>query len=96
MFYDVAVISHLPPLAPTPPSFFPASNSTSLQSRNDGIIPSEPLIDEYAREIEVMLGGGNSGFEEQWRQNELARLRFIPELRQQLDGLQTSRSYGET
>lgn len=43
-----------------------------------------------------MLGGGTSGFEEQWRQNELARLGFIPELRQQLDGLQTSRTYGQT
>ncbi|GAA5958305.1 hypothetical protein JCM3765_004786 [Sporobolomyces pararoseus] len=82
------VISHLPPLAPTPPSFFPAPSSTSLQPVSAGTLPAEPLFDDYAREVSIMLGGGQSVEEEHWRQNELARLSYTPELRQQMASLQ--------
>ncbi|GAA5994954.1 hypothetical protein JCM5350_007201 [Sporobolomyces pararoseus] len=83
------VISHLPPLAPTPPSFFPAPDATSLQSISTGMLPAEPLFDDYSREISIMLGGGGQSVEEErWRQNELARLSYAPELRQQMASLQ--------
>ncbi|GAA5871846.1 hypothetical protein JCM16303_000896 [Sporobolomyces ruberrimus] len=87
------VISHLPPLAPATPSFFPSPNSLSLQPASAGTIPSEPLFDDYAREIAVMLGQnpggeGSGAMEERWRQNELARLVNTPELRQHMAAMQ--------
>ncbi|GAA5926432.1 cohesin-loading factor complex subunit SCC2 [Sporobolomyces koalae] len=79
------VVSHLDPLAPRAPSFFPTSSASSLQAYGLGMIPNEPLFDEYARELHVLLADTSIGTAENyWRQNELNHLAQNLELRKQL------------
>ncbi|KPV73441.1 uncharacterized protein RHOBADRAFT_55179 [Rhodotorula graminis WP1] len=51
------VVSHLPPILPSTPSFFPSSSSlpTSLDPATTSLVPSDPLFDQYMREIAALL-----------------------------------------
>ncbi|GAA5948648.1 hypothetical protein JCM10213_003568, partial [Rhodosporidiobolus nylandii] len=53
------VVHHLPSPSPLPPSFFPAPGSFSLQAAATGILPAEPLFDQYSREIAALIGEQN-------------------------------------
>ncbi|GAA5958783.1 hypothetical protein JCM21900_004761 [Sporobolomyces salmonicolor] len=89
------VVSHLSPLALAPPSYFPPPHSTSLQPETAGLVPSEPLFDNYSREIALLLGGTSADpAEEAWRRQELARVAGGREVRQQLGEIQGRMEYG--
>ncbi|GAA5873259.1 hypothetical protein JCM8547_008616 [Rhodosporidiobolus lusitaniae] len=96
------VISHLPPLAPAPASFFPPSSTASLQSSNPGLVPLDPLFDQYSREISALMGGNVSGVSQgevdRYRSQELQRLLRTREVREQVEGVgqgvQMGGSYG--
>ncbi|GAA6060785.1 hypothetical protein JCM10212_005434 [Sporobolomyces blumeae] len=91
------VVSHLPPLAPAPPSFFPSSTSTStsLQPAAFSSLPPEPLFDTYAQEIDVLLRdpGNRSASEERWSQVELARVAANADMREQYQAMHQGGPY---
>ncbi|GAA5875871.1 hypothetical protein JCM1840_002960 [Sporobolomyces johnsonii] len=89
------VVSHLPPLAPAPPSYFPPPHSTSLQPETAGLVPSEPLFDDYSREIALLLGWTSADpVEEAWRRQELAGVAGGREVREEIGEMQGGMGYG--
>ncbi|GJN94290.1 hypothetical protein Rhopal_007364-T1 [Rhodotorula paludigena] len=90
------VVSHLPPILPAPPSFFPSLSTppTSLNPAAAGLVPSDPLFDQYSREISALLHAGQLDPQsEAWRNALVAQATALPEVRDQLARVQTSGPY---
>ncbi|GAA6021361.1 hypothetical protein JCM10207_002022 [Rhodosporidiobolus poonsookiae] len=92
------VIQHLPPVAPVHPSFLPAVPSAP-SSHTSGLIPAEPLFDNYAREMAAFAGGrSDDPRTDRWRQEQLARVLGSREVRDEVKrvmmGLQAGGNYG--
>ncbi|GAA5903419.1 hypothetical protein JCM8208_001915 [Rhodotorula glutinis] len=93
------VVSHLPPILPSPPSFFPSpslnSLPTSLHPAATSLVPSDPLFDQYSREIATLLApqrGDRAA--DLWRDEQVRGLLGLAEMQQQLMGVRSGDNMG--
>ncbi|BGP51653.1 Sister chromatid cohesion protein 2 [Rhodotorula kratochvilovae] len=85
------VVSHLPPILPAPPSFFPPLSSlpTSLHPATTGVVPSDPLFDQYSREFAALLAPQRGDpHTERWRDDQVRGLVALREVQEQLTSVQ--------
>ncbi|GAA5844309.1 hypothetical protein JCM9279_001763 [Rhodotorula babjevae] len=91
------VVSHLPPILPSPPSFFPSldSSPTSLHPASTSLVPSDLLFDQYSREITALLAAQRGDQEtDLWRDEQVRGLLGLGEVQQQLMGVRSGADMG--
>ncbi|GEM10950.1 cohesin loading factor subunit SCC2 [Rhodotorula toruloides] len=93
------VVSHLPPILPSHPSFFPqlttAIPPTHLDPASSSLVPTDPLFSQYSREIAGFLAPQqHSALHEAWRLQQMARVLGLPEVRHELDELRRKLASG--
>ncbi|CDR46094.1 RHTO0S12e00276g1_1 [Rhodotorula toruloides] len=84
------VVSHLPPILPSHPSFFPqlttAIPPTHLDPSSSSLVPTDPLFSQYSRELAgFMAPQQQSAQHEAWRLQQLAGVLGLSEVRGEMD-----------
>ncbi|BGP35332.1 Sister chromatid cohesion protein 2 [Rhodotorula toruloides] len=93
------VVSHLPPILPSNPSFFPQLSTavppTHLDPSSTSLVPTDPLFSQYSRELAVFMAPQQqSAQHEAWRMQQLAGVLGLPEMKNEMDEMRRNLANG--